>query len=59
MLRKFTEKILLAIAYAKTVSKPQNKPIQVKLLKPSRDEEHQGSSVQALLPMRKPRAKAS
>jgi hypothetical protein len=49
----------VAVAYAKTVSKPQIKPIQVKLLRLSRDEEHQGSNVQALLPMRKPRAKAS
>jgi hypothetical protein len=46
----------VAVAYAKTGSKPQIKLIQVQLLKPSRDEEHQGSNVQALLPMRKPRS---
>jgi hypothetical protein len=50
---------LRAIAYAKKVAKPQIKTIQVKLLKPFRDEDHQGSNVQALLPMRKLRAKAS
>jgi hypothetical protein len=49
----------MAIAYAKTLAKPQIKPIQEKLLNPSREEEHQGSDVQALFPMRKSSTKAS